>query len=64
MQPELLFEVSVAPAWKQRSPETVNPFAKDARSIRHANEISSAALDCQMVRACRRRYVTPDHVLK
>ena len=38
VQPELLFQVRVAPAWKQRSPETVNPFAKDAHAIflRHA----------------------------
>src|SRR5215510_11833145 len=33
MEPELLFQVSVAPAWKQRSPETVNPFAKEAHAI-------------------------------
>jgi hypothetical protein len=33
VQPELLFHVSVAPAWKQRSPETVAPFAKDAHAI-------------------------------
>jgi hypothetical protein len=33
VQAELLFQVSVAPAWKQRSPETVNPFAKDAHVI-------------------------------
>jgi hypothetical protein len=33
VQPELLFQVSVAPAWKQRSPKTVNPFAKDAHSL-------------------------------
>jgi hypothetical protein len=47
VQPELLFQVSVAPVWKQRSAETVNPFAKDARwsrSIRHTNEISPAAM--------------------
>src|SRR6185436_11457550 len=55
VQPELLCQVSVAPAWKQRSPETVNPFAKEAHaivrrphSIRRANGLSSGALDCQM----------------
>src|SRR5262245_5258596 len=43
VQPELLFQVSVAPAWKQRSPETVNPFAKDTHSIfpRHASPCST-----------------------
>jgi hypothetical protein len=43
VQPELLFQVSVAPAWKQRSPETVNPFAKDAHAIflRHAPPCST-----------------------
>jgi hypothetical protein len=43
VQPELLFQVSVAPAWKQRSPETVNPFAKDAHAIflRHASPCST-----------------------
>ncbi len=30
MQPELLFQVVVASARKQRFQETVNPFAKDA----------------------------------
>src|SRR6478735_12063007 len=46
MQPELLFEVSVAPAWKQRSPETVNPFAKDAHAIflRHASPCSTVRM--------------------
>src|ERR1700741_4775243 len=33
VQPELLFQVSVAPAWKQRSPETAHPLAKDAHAI-------------------------------
>src|SRR5437764_4841358 len=43
VQPELLFQISVAPAWKQRSPETVNPFAKDAHAIlpRHASPCST-----------------------
>jgi hypothetical protein len=43
VQPELLFQVSVAPAWKQCSPETVNPFAKEAHAIvlRHASPRSS-----------------------
>src|SRR4051794_6153162 len=43
VQPELLFEVSVAPAWTQRSPETVNPFAKEAHAIflRHASPCST-----------------------
>jgi hypothetical protein len=43
VQPELLFQVSVAPAWKQRSPETVNPFAKDTHAIflRHASPCST-----------------------
>src|SRR5262245_32561894 len=42
VQPELLFEVSVAPAWQQCSPETVNPFAKGAHAIflRHATPCS------------------------
>ena len=30
VQPELLFQIAVGPARKQRSPETVNPFAKGA----------------------------------
>src|SRR2546430_17590098 len=44
VQPELLFQVSVAPACKQRSPETVNPFAKEAHAIflRHASPYSTA----------------------
>ena len=33
VQPELLFQVSVAPAWKQCSPETVNAFAEEAHAI-------------------------------
>src|SRR5262249_39916922 len=39
VQPELFFQVSVAPAWQQRSSEAVNPFAKDAHAIflRHAS---------------------------
>src|SRR5262245_44780637 len=43
LQPELLFQVSVAPAWKQCSPETVNPFAKEAHVIflRHASPCST-----------------------
>ena len=43
VQPELLFQVSVAPAWKQRSSETVNPFAKQAHAIflRHASPFST-----------------------
>src|SRR5262249_42804702 len=43
VQPELLFQVSVAPAWKQRSPETVNRFAKEAHAIflRHASPCST-----------------------
>src|SRR5689334_22661025 len=43
VQPELLFQVSVAPAWKQRSQETVNPFANDAHAIfgRHASPCST-----------------------
>jgi hypothetical protein len=38
VQPELLFQVSVTPAWKHRPSEAVNPFAKDAHAIflRHA----------------------------
>src|SRR5262245_65108361 len=42
VQPELLFQVGVAPAWKQCSPETVNPFAKEAHAIflRHASSCS------------------------
>src|SRR5882762_5829453 len=44
VQPELLFQVSVAPAFKQCSPETVNPFAKEAHAIflRHASPCSKA----------------------
>ena len=44
VQPEFLFQISVAPAWKQRSPETVDPFAKDAHAIflRHASPCSTA----------------------
>jgi hypothetical protein len=43
VQPELLFQVSVSPAWKQRSSETVNPFAKDTHAIflRHASPCST-----------------------
>jgi hypothetical protein len=43
VQPELLFQVSVAPAWKQRSQETVNPFANEAHAIflRHASPCST-----------------------
>ena len=43
VEPELLFQVSVAPAWQQRSPETVNPFEKDAHAIflRHASPCST-----------------------
>jgi hypothetical protein len=43
VQPELLFQVRVAPAWKQRAPETVNPFAKGAHAIflRHASGSST-----------------------
>src|SRR6185436_11308605 len=43
VQPELLFQVSVAPAWKQCSPETVNPFAKGVHAIflRHASPCST-----------------------
>jgi len=33
VQCELFFQVSVAPAWQQRSSETVNPFAKEAHAI-------------------------------
>jgi len=46
VQPELLFQVSVAPAWKQRSPETVNPFAKEAHAIflRHASACSTVRM--------------------
>jgi hypothetical protein len=28
VRPELAFQVGVAPGWKQRSPKTLNPFAK------------------------------------
>jgi hypothetical protein len=43
VHPELLFQVSVAPAWKQRSPKTVNPCAKGAHPIflRHASPCST-----------------------
>jgi hypothetical protein len=46
VQPELLFQVCVAPAWKQGSPETKNPFAKDAHAIflRHASPCSSVRM--------------------
>lgn len=33
VQPNLLFQVAVAPPGKQGPPETVNPFAKDAHAI-------------------------------
>jgi hypothetical protein len=33
VRPELVFQVGVAPAWKQRSLKTLNPFAKDAHAI-------------------------------
>src|SRR5262245_53646622 len=44
MQPELLFEVSVAPSSKQRSGETMQPLANDehAVSLPHASPCSSA----------------------
>src|SRR4051812_18856928 len=43
VQPELLFQISVAPPWQQRSPKTVNPFAKDAHAIllRHRSPCST-----------------------
>src|SRR5262245_22167807 len=43
VQPELLFQISVAPAWTQCSPETVNPLAKEAHAIflRHASPCST-----------------------
>ena len=43
VQPEFLFQVGVAPARKQRSPETVHPFAKEAHAISlpHASPWSS-----------------------
>src|SRR5262245_40664398 len=59
MQPELLFEVGVAPAWKQRAPETVNPFAKDAHAIflRHALPCSTLWMmpDIAPLDTCSRR---------
>jgi hypothetical protein len=33
VRPELVFQVGVAPAWKQRSLQTLNPFANDAHAI-------------------------------
>jgi hypothetical protein len=47
VQPELLFQVAVAPLWKQGPPETVNPFAKRV-FIRHSNGITLRALERQM----------------
>ena len=43
VRPELVFQVGVAPAWKQRSLKTLNPFAKDAHaiSLTHASPCSS-----------------------
>src|SRR5688572_12263075 len=40
---ELVFQVGVAPGWKQRSLETLNPFAKDAHaiSLAHASPCTS-----------------------
>jgi hypothetical protein len=33
VRPELVFQVGVAPGWKQRSLKTLDPFAKDAHAI-------------------------------
>ena len=43
VQPDLVFQIGVPPAWKQRSLKTVNPFAKDphAISLPHASPCSS-----------------------
>jgi hypothetical protein len=41
VQPELLFQVGIAPAWKQRSPEAVNPFANDAHAISLTHAVHS-----------------------
>src|SRR5687768_13567016 len=43
MRPDLVFQLGVAPALKQRSLKTANPFAKDAHAISlpHASPCSS-----------------------
>src|SRR5438552_18008410 len=43
VRPELVFQVGVASAWKQRSLTTLNPFAKEADAIflRHASPCST-----------------------
>ena len=43
VRPELVFQVGVAPGWKQRSLKTLNPFAKDAHaiSLTHASPCTS-----------------------
>src|SRR6188474_2236630 len=33
VRPELMFQVGVAPGWKQRSLKTLNKFTKDAHAI-------------------------------
>jgi hypothetical protein len=42
VRPELVFQVGIAPAWKQRSLKTLNPFAKEAHpiSLTHASPCS------------------------
>ena len=46
VRPELVFQVGVAPAWKQRSLKTLNPFANDAHaiSLTHASPCSSVRM--------------------
>lgn len=59
VRPKLAFQVGVTPARPQRSPETLNPFAKDAHVIslnssgprvfiRHTNGIPQRPLESQM----------------
>ena len=55
VRPELVFQVGVAPAWKQRSLKTLNPFAKGT----HAISLTHAPAGCGFIRHTNRVSLTP-----